>query len=187
MTLIAHIEAAANDLTDRVLAEMYKNPFWHARYGERADKHGRQDGLFHLKYLSEALTSDDANVMEQYARWLQALLTTRGMCTRHIDENFALLAAAIREKIPDSEPAGVMLDRARKALLDPASPARTLQDYIPRLPAKLHDYASYAADALHLNQPKVFTDYVSFVGGDADVVTLREIVTKELPGVTLPA
>ena len=187
MTLTARIEAAANELTDRVLGEMYKNPFWHRRFGERADKHGRQDGLFHIKYLSEALTSNDANVMEQYARWLQALLTTRGMCTLHLDENFALLAAAIRESIPDSEPAGRMLAAARQALFYAPSPARTLQDFVPRLPGKLHYYASYAADALHLNLPKVFTDYVAFEGGDADVVTLREIVTRELPGVTLPA
>lgn len=187
MTLTARIEAAANELTDRVLGEMYKNPFWHKRYGERADKHGRQDGLFHIKYLSEALTSNDANVMEQYARWLQALLTTRGMCTLHIDENFALLAAAIRDTIPDSAPAVHMLERARQALLYPPSPARTLQDYIPRLPDELRYYASYAADALHLNMPKVLTDYVAFVGGDADVVSLREIVTRDLPGVTLPA
>ena len=187
MTLIARIEATANELTDRVLAEMYKNPFWHARYGERADKHGRQDGLFHIKYLSEALHANDANVMEQYARWLQALLTTRGMCTLHLDENFALLATAIRETIANSDPAGHMLDRARKALLYPPGPARTLQDYIPRLPGELHYYASYAADALHLNQPKIFKDYVAFVGGDADVVTLRQIVTRDLPGATLPA
>lgn len=187
MTLIARIEAAANDLTDRVLGEMYKNPFWHRRFGERADKHGRQDGLFHIKYLKEALATDDANVMEQYARWLQALLTTRGMCTLHLDENFARLAAAIADSIADSEPAVRMLERARTALLYPPSPARTLQDYLPRLPAELHYVASYAADALHLNQPKVFTDYVAFVGGDADVVTLRRIVTSELPSVTLPA
>jgi hypothetical protein len=186
-SLIARIEAAANELTDRVLGEMYKNAFWHARYGEGADKHGRQDGLFHIKYLGEALTSNDAGVMEQYARWLQALLTTRGMCSLHVDENFALLAAAIRETITDSEPAGRMLDRARKALLYPPSPARTLQDYMPRLPVELHYHASYAADALHLSQPKIFTDYVAFVGGDADAVTLRRIVTSELPSVTLPA
>lgn len=185
MSLIERIEAAAEALTTRVLGEMYKDPFWHARFGERADKHGRQDGLFHIKYLKEALIANDAHVMEEYARWLQALLTTRGMCTLHLDENFERLAVAIRETIEDSEPAVRMLEAARKAMSYPPSPARTLQDHV--FPAELRYFASYAADALHLNMPNVFTDYVAFVGGDAHVVTLRRIVTSELPGVTLPA
>lgn len=193
--LIARIAAAAGALTDRVLAEMYEDPFWHERYGERAQKHGHQDGLFHIKYLSEALQANDANVMVQYARWLQGLLTTRGMCTRHLDENFQRLARAIADTIPESTPAVAMLDAARAALLYPDGPARTLQDAAPRLAGGDRDLAtdlSYAADALALHQPGLFERHVAFTAAflerrgksrvqlDERIAKLRADVEREL-------
>lgn len=170
--LIARIEAAADALTTRVLAEMYEDPFWVARYGDRATLHGRQDGLFHIKYLSEALRGNDPNVIEQYARWLQALLTTRGMCTAHLDENFARLATAIGETVADSAPAVAMLAAARGALRYPEGPARQLQDAAPQLaPDGIGATAlSYAADALALGQPAVFANHVAWT---ADFVERR--------------
>jgi hypothetical protein len=193
--LIARIEAAADALTDRVLAEMYEDPFWNARYGERAQTHGRQDGLFHIKYLREAIRANDPSVIEHYARWLQQLLTTRGMCTRHLDENFERLARAIGDTIPDSAPAVAMLAAARAALRYPDGPARRLQDATARLAAGDHDLLTdyaYAADSLALNQPAVFANHVAWTadfverrGGsraqfDARIATLRETVKREL-------
>lgn len=188
MTLIANIEATAEALTDRVLAEMYKNPFWVERFGERAQKHGRQDGMFHIKYLTEALRTNDANVIEQYARWLQQVLTTRGMCTRHLDENFERLADAIAETVADSAPAVAMLEAARRALrYAEGTPARRVQDAAkeiaesvadklyarhPNWPAQhrarcaddLQYHLSYASDALALAMPSVFASYVAWIG-----------------------
>jgi hypothetical protein len=221
VTLVQRIETAADAVTDRVLHEMYQNPFWQERFGERAQKHGRQDGLYHIKYLTEALTVGEPFVIEQYARWLQQLLTTRGMCTRHIDENFARLATAIAETVDDAEPAVAMLTAARKALLYPVGAARMLQDRAhviaqqaatqlyaqhPEWPQAqrarcaddLEYHLSYAADALQLKTPTVFTSYLAFTGDFLakrniprehlyeSVVVLRQLVTTELPGVTLP-
>ena len=188
MTLIARIEAAADGLTDRVLAEMLANPFWVERFGERAQKHGRQDGLYHIKYLIEALRTLEPAVIEQYARWLQQVLTTRGMCTHHVDENFERLGRAIADTIADSAPAVAMLDAARRALRYPeGTPARRVQDAAPELArsvaAQLHArhpgwstehrgrcaddlryHLTYAADALALAMPSVFAAYITWIG-----------------------
>jgi hypothetical protein len=182
--LVTAIEANAEALTARVLAEMYKNPFWLERYGERAQTHGRQDGLFHIKYLAEALRANDASPLEAYARWLQQLLTARGMCTRHIDENFARLATAISMTVPGSQRAVAMLEAARRALHYKVAPARDLQTHAPALakraaaelatlrPAQadrteddLATFLSYAADAAALAKPAVLTDYAAWMAG----------------------
>lgn len=159
--LIAAIEERGAALTTRVLEEQYRDPFWHARFGERADKHGRQDGNFHLQYLAQALASDDPNVMHNYARWLQQVLTTRGMCTRHLAENFDRLAAAIADAIPDSEPAVAMLRAATTALQYDDHAARRVQQLTGATPEE-RELLAYAADAIALRMPSVFTNHVAW-------------------------
>jgi len=126
--------------------------------------------------------------MEHYARWLQQVLTTRGMCTRHLDENFERLGRAIAETIDDSAPAVTMLEVARRALRYPeGTPARRVQDAAPELvksvaaqlysrhpawPAEqrarcaddLRYHLAYAADALALAMPSVFAAYITWIG-----------------------
>ncbi|HEY1546302.1 MAG TPA: hypothetical protein VGG28_00710 [Kofleriaceae bacterium] len=86
---------AAQRLTDRVFEEMWADPFWQARFGERGARHTKQDGTFHVQYLVQALAADDHRVFTTYARWLRDVLCSRGMCSRHLAENFTRLAAAI--------------------------------------------------------------------------------------------
>jgi hypothetical protein len=159
--------AVAGELTDRVLAEMYRDPFWHARFGEpRAGKHGRQDGHHHLAYLAEALRAGDAGVMERYARWLQQVLTTRGMCTQHLAENFDRLGRAIAERgVPDGERAVALLAAATAALRYDGGPARALQDRADAIAggdAALATLASYLADAVALARPSLFAGHAAW-------------------------
>lgn len=224
--LIARLEAAAEALTERVLIEMYANPFWLERFGERA-RHGRTDGRYHVQYLVEALRADSANVIEQYARWLQQVLTTRGMCTRHLDDNFARLGVAIADTLVDAQPAVALLDAARAALRYPSGPPRELQDRAEavagaaaaalyaahpdwlarwgeagraRCVDDLVYHLHYAADALALGTPTLFTSHVRWIGGflerrgiprahlDESLAALRMEVARALPGVdALPA
>ena len=51
------------------------------------------------------------------ARWLQPLLTSRGMCTRHITEKFAKLAVALARSIAGAHPAIAILRAGREALV----------------------------------------------------------------------
>lgn len=188
--LAARLDASAERLTARVLAEMYADPFWLARFGVRADRHGRQDGRFHIDYLIQAVLADAPGLLACYARWLQPVLTSRGMCTRHLVENFARLADAIRDEAwPDGEVAIAMLDAARGALAYPAGSAREVQQAEPALataaaravaaagPADgaagpgldlVHDLVElvdHAADAIALGNPDGFARHAVWLAG----------------------
>jgi hypothetical protein len=194
--------AIADELTEQVLAEMYKDPFWYARFGEpRASRHGRQDGNFHLSYVAEALHSGDAGVMERYARWLQQVLTTRGMCSRHLAENFDRLGRVITEhRVPDAQRAVELLAAATAALRYDGGPARALQDRADAIAggdAELLTLVSYLADAVARDRPALFAGHVGWYAGfveqqgepragavaraQALIDRLREAVLRELP------
>lgn len=182
--LASLLDQAAERLTARVLAEMYRDPFWYARFGERAERRGREDGRFHIDYLMQALIADDATVMANYARWLQQVLTSRGMCTRHIAENFERLGVAIAdERWTDGHVAIAMLDAAIAALRYDRGAAGDVHERMSRIvadamaaytsrhpdaPAGAPEFAelvSYAADALALGAPHVFVDHVCWLAG----------------------
>lgn len=168
--LARRLDAAADQLTARVLAEMYDDPFWYERFGDRAERHGRADGRFHIDYLIQALHAGDPGIMETYARWLQRVLTSRGMATRHLAENFIRLAGAIRDQgWPHTEAAVALLDAAVAALHYDGAAGR-LQDAAPAIAAAaarnqidLDQLIGYAADAAALDQPAVFAAHVTWL------------------------
>jgi uncharacterized membrane protein len=188
----ALVEAAPR-LTARVLAEMYADPFWAARFGERGRGHARQDGDYHLTYVVEALRADDPAVFVKYARWLRDLLVARGMCSRHLADNFARLAIAIDgEPWPDRGEAVAVLQAGIDALRHRQGDAGMIDDHRAALVAavvtrlrrdrpglvdrwdrdggpgcvdELDAWLSYLADALALAQPERFTAHVAFARG----------------------
>jgi hypothetical protein len=122
------VERDGPALSRKVLDEMYRDPFWTERYGDRGRRHANEDSDFHLRYLSRALAAGDAGVLRRYAVWLREVLATRGMCTRHLDENFRLLARGIGgQDWPDRDTAVAFLAEAREALTHDAAEARALQ------------------------------------------------------------
>ena len=107
----------AVQLSQRVLNQMYENPFWMERYGERGRRFADEDSLHHISYLDQALAADDAAVFEKYARWLRTVLVSRGMCSEHLAENYRLLAEAIVEaSLPDAAAARRLLECGVAAL-----------------------------------------------------------------------
>lgn len=185
--LADRLEARRDELARAALAEMLKNEFWEARFGERARRHGLQDGLYHVAYLCEALRAGSPAPLEHYARWLQGLLTTRGMCSRHLADNFSTLAEAIgRADVDEAEPAFRYLARATEALRYEDEAPRALQDATWALaggvvaavaePAwsdaqrvecvdDLRYHIDYLADAVALGRPQLFAAYVAFIAG----------------------
>ena len=170
--LCERLTEAADRLTASVLTEMYDaDPFWHDRFGSRADQHGKQDGRFHIQYLCEALESGEASVMTRYAQWLQQVLTTRGMCSRHLGDNFDLLARAIdREGWLDAMPGLDMLGLATESLHHADAGARAVQAAAQAIGSRgatalaatgfdaageLEYLADYLADAIALAMPAV--------------------------------
>lgn len=110
---------AGQGLAEAVREAMYaEDPFWIARYGQRGMQYATSDGHYHVKYLAESLESGDLRHLVGYARWLQSVLVTRGMCTRHLEDNFTRLADAIeREALPDAAIASAFLHEAANALV----------------------------------------------------------------------
>jgi hypothetical protein len=102
--------------------------------------------MHHVEHLASAIDWGMTSIMERYARWLQTILVTRGMCTRHLADTFAALAAAITErKIDESGLAVEYLYAAQVALLYPSGAARVLQDRA----GEIADRATAAIYRLH--------------------------------------
>jgi hypothetical protein len=154
-SLADRLQAKASDLGRRAIAEMYQNPFWQERFGAYGREMSDKDSQFHLTYLIQALLASEPLVLVRYARWLQTLLVNRGMCSRHIDENFARLARAIREEISEPEPALELLGAARQALIYDSGPARELM-------LSAETLAERVVDALWSRQPAWFSAASSY-------------------------
>jgi hypothetical protein len=136
------------NLSRRALAAMYEDPFWEARFGDRGRRFSQEDGQYHVTYLVEALTEGDPGVLVRYIQWLNTVLVTRGMCSRHLMDHVQRLADAIEaEGIPDPEPALSMLRAARDALLYTEGPERAVQEAAATL-------AGEAAAALEASHPE---------------------------------
>lgn len=164
--LIARLREEKAALAERVVEDMYLDPFWNERFAARGRRHSTQDLVFHVDYLIQAIESGETAVMERYARWLQGVLTARGICTLHLADSFGRLAGAIGEPT-----ARRYLSAARAALLYDGGAARTLQERIREAitsgaPGSIEDtayYLSYLADAIALGHPKVFLDHVTWL------------------------
>jgi hypothetical protein len=141
--LTTELQAQAEALTTRVLDDMYTDPFWDARYGERGRKFAHEDGLHHITYVVQALSANDDAVFTKYARWLRSVLVSRGMCTSHIVDNFERLQRAIAEIVPNSEPARAVLSSGVDALQYRQGPAAELH----AAAARISDAVAPAADS----------------------------------------
>jgi hypothetical protein len=181
------LEIRAGEFSERAMAEMYEDPFWDARFGERGRRFSGEDGRYHVRYLVEALRAGTPETLTQYARWLQSVLTTRGMCSRHLAENFERLARIIRDSVEGAELAVAYLRAAEEALLYPGGPAREVQDASGAVAALVaqkepessparegrpggagqaddpRTVLSYLADAMALGRPEIFVDHLAWL------------------------
>ena len=89
------IMSRIDDLAAAAVAGMYTNPFWDARFGDRGRRAALEDQRHHLEHLVLALNADHPETLREYAQWLQVVLTSRGMCSRHLADNFILLGNLI--------------------------------------------------------------------------------------------
>ncbi len=167
------LKARAEALAERVQRAMYEDPFWTERFGARGEQFAKHDGRQHVLYLVDALRYGAPKIVADYATWLQSVLTTRGMCTRHLDDNLARLAQAIVDDGLDEDGRpSAYLEAARRALLYPeGSDARAVQDAAPRLVeraarearADALNHLSFAADAIALGRDDLFDGYLAFI------------------------
>jgi hypothetical protein len=178
------IMSRIDDFAAAALAGMYTNPFWDARFGDRGRRHALEDQHHHLEHLVLAVRWNHPKLLSEYAQWLQVVLTSRGMCTRHIADNFILLSDLIDSpRSPGMHLARHYLDRAVAALVYREGPAATLhatdETLVARAVANVFEmhrptssvrdddeaqvrddlsyHLSYLADALALGRPELFT------------------------------
>ena len=112
------LEEHRRALSQAVLDRMYENPFWMERFGERGRRFADEDSDHHVRYLDQALAADDPAIFEKYARWLRAVLVSRGMCSEHLAENFRLLGQEIaRRGLADAAAGAVILEAGTRALI----------------------------------------------------------------------
>jgi hypothetical protein len=173
-TLAERLKTIKGQLAVRVIDEMYEDPFWIERFAARGRRHSEEDIGFHVDYLVQAVIAHDPGVLERYARWLQSVLTTRGMCSRHLEESFERLDRAVTESM-GSDFGTSYLEAARRALLyESGTLAREIQDQARHLssqatatlpagkPRDFEHHLSYLADAIALDKPSLFETYVTF-------------------------
>lgn len=174
--LVASIEAASARLSTVVLEEMYRDPFWDDRFGARGRKRAAEDGLHHLSNLAQALLAEDPAILTRYARWLQAVLTSRGLCTRHLEENFKRLADALAlENMARGEEAVRYLALAEVALEYQSGPPQEIQRASKRIAARAAGLVqehwvdealtclSYLVDSVALGRSETFCSYATWV------------------------
>lgn len=167
MKIIEHLQAEGRRLSQEILEAQYRDPFWAARFGARGRRFADEDSDFHLRYLARALATDDARVLVRYARWLRELLATRGMCTRHLADNFFRLERKLLETgWAGAEAAAGYVRQARESLRyadGPAAEVQALEAPPGSDLATVEDpsaYLSYLADALALGNPATLVAHV---------------------------
>jgi hypothetical protein len=196
MDSVAQLAAELADWTPHLVAytidHACSGTFWEERFGERGRKHIAADTAHHLEYLITALQLGTPSVMEGYARWLQSILTVRGMCTRHIEMSFDALTTAIGRDVPHSDLAVDYMNAALAALayraLTPraiqersaelvreatrlartraASQFRSSRDVDPsRVERDVTYLLSYLTDAVALQRPDVFQNHTGWIAG----------------------
>lgn len=192
-------------LSLRVIDRMYReDPFWNERFGEAGRRHADSDAGRHIEHLVTALRAGSPAVFMGYARWLQSVLTTRGMCTRHLADNFTLLAEEIaRSGMAGAEPAIAILTEGAEAIARTNGPAgevhrqraalceatvTTLFDAEPSWVGTLGTgrtscleeadfFVDYLADALAHHAPNDLADYAKLV---QRVLAKRELPTSQV-------
>lgn len=82
-------------IIDEVTEGIYRDyPALLEKFGERGRQKCREDNQHHIKHLQTAENMGDSQFFIDYAHWLNGILTSRGMKTEHLVDNFYRLQKA---------------------------------------------------------------------------------------------
>ncbi|WP_246942700.1 hypothetical protein [Bacillus pinisoli] len=86
-------------MIDEVVIDIYNAyPELLERFGENGRKKCREDNQHHFHHLELAYTLNNPVVFLDYTKWLNSLLTSRGMKSEHIIDNFVRIQQVIQGK-----------------------------------------------------------------------------------------
>ncbi|MGV2938786.1 hypothetical protein AB5I83_04285 [Mesobacillus sp. LC4] len=109
-------ETLINSIIEEVTDGIYKDyPILLEKYGERGRQKCKEDNEHHIKYLQTAASMDEEKYFIDYAHWLNGILTSRGMKTEHLIDNFNRLIGAI-EKSNDDKSARAYVNMLEQAI-----------------------------------------------------------------------
>jgi Phycobilisome protein len=100
--LLEQKEVIARSVTGLLYAEM---PWLVDKYGERGRLKCLQDMRYNLEYLAPAVELEDAELFVRYARWVDGVLSARGIPTGELARSFELMANDVRARLRADEAA----------------------------------------------------------------------------------
>ncbi len=168
------------------MQENYTGPFWEGRYGKSGRAHAEQDVNYHLDNLVTAIRMGLISSPVYYYRYLQSVLVSRGMCTRHILQTLDSMQRLLQDLLPaywpeikpflDAGNAGLSYsDPACQALAGhETSIAQATTDRWSELdgimaiggPDALF-LLSYLNDAVGKQRPEIFKNYVKWLAASS--------------------
>lgn len=105
-----------NSIIEEVTDGIYRDyPVLLEKYGERGRQKCKEDNEHHIKYLQTAASMDEEKYFVDYAHWLNGILTSRGMKTEHLIDNFQRLVSAF-QKSDDDKLSRVFINMLQSAI-----------------------------------------------------------------------
>jgi methanogenic corrinoid protein MtbC1 len=87
----------AEIITDKHFA---LEPELEARYGAAGRMKCRQDAIYHLSYLSEALQAGEPALFADYVLWAKSMLAGRGIPEKDLEDNLRAIRDSLAEVLP---------------------------------------------------------------------------------------
>lgn len=92
-------EAVLEEMIDHIVSGIYIDyPDLLTKYGDQGKERCREDNGHHFRTLEVAYKMENEKIFLDYAVWLNRLLTSRGMSSEHIIDNFDRILAVIKGK-----------------------------------------------------------------------------------------
>ena len=91
---VSLIHSIIEEVTDGIYRDY---PILLEKYGERGRQKCKEDNEHHIKYLQTAASMNEEKYFIDYAHWLNGILTSRGMKTEHLIDNFERLINAFEK------------------------------------------------------------------------------------------
>jgi hypothetical protein len=105
-----------NSIIEEVTDGIYRDyPVLLEKYGERGRQKCKEDNEHHIKYLQTAASMDEEKYFVDYAHWLNGILTSRGMKTEHLIDNFQRMVSAF-QKSDDDKLSRVFINMLQSAI-----------------------------------------------------------------------
>lgn len=104
-------------IIDEVTEGIYRDyPSLLEKFGQQGRQKCREDNEHHIKHLKTASDMGDHKFFIDYAHWLNGILTSRGMKTDHLIDNFERLHKAFNSTANEFNDYIDMLEKAIESL-----------------------------------------------------------------------